>query len=392
MIYLFVLILLLLLSFRYDINGKIKGRDEWYLVVLVFFVLIAGLRYRLGNDTPRYIYYFYHQYPTLDKLSIEEYAFESPLYVLLNSFVRSFDGRFYVVQLIQSLFVNVLIFSYFRKHTKYIFTCVFFYAVTSSYFSYNMEAMRASMGIVIFLYANDYIFNKKWIKGYCLYSLAVFFHPQMIVAMFFPLLYFLRINKFSVIFIIAAYFFGFYIQSVLGNYLMIFDEDSELGNRALGYVESEKYGTYQGNLNSKIVHIFPNVIYGLACLMYLKIKKIEVVNKLQPFVILSIAFLEMQMNMHIMYRFVQFFSVYLHILYAETLVNIAKDTKRLNKCLAYVRAFVIFSPFLFAVLYNRYLASYRNFPYSSVIDRKIDKTREYQYSIKNRPPAHNNEY
>ena len=52
MIYLIVIILLLLLSFRYDINGKTEGREQCYLAMLVIFILIAGLRWRLGVDTP----------------------------------------------------------------------------------------------------------------------------------------------------------------------------------------------------------------------------------------------------------------------------------------------------------------------------------------------------
>ena len=87
MIYLIVIILLLLLSFRYDINGKTEGREQCYLAMLVIFILIAGLRWRLGVDTPNYLDSFYHRYPTQDHFSFENYPIcKVPFYVQINSF------------------------------------------------------------------------------------------------------------------------------------------------------------------------------------------------------------------------------------------------------------------------------------------------------------------
>ena len=127
MIYLVVTILLLFLSFHYDYNEKTKNKDFWYLVCLVTFILIVGLRWRLGVDTPNYIDRFYHEYPTLDKLSWDDFSIgKDPFFVIINSLVKTAGGRFYVVQLIQSTFVNVLIFVYIRRHSSFIFTSLFF--------------------------------------------------------------------------------------------------------------------------------------------------------------------------------------------------------------------------------------------------------------------------
>ena len=124
MIYLFILILLLCLTLRYDINGKTKYRSQWYIIMLVIFILVAGLRWRLMVDTPNYIERFYHRTPLL-----KDYSFDigkAPFYTLINSIVLTLGGRFYVVQLIEASFVNILVFKYFKRHSKYIFTCLFF--------------------------------------------------------------------------------------------------------------------------------------------------------------------------------------------------------------------------------------------------------------------------
>ena len=175
--------------------------------MLFVFILLSGLRWRLGVDTTGYLYNFYHEYPTLNKFSLEDYSlFSSPLFVLLNSFVLTLGGRFYVVQLIHASFVNILIFKYIKKHTQYLFICLFFYAVVA-YSKYNMEIMKGSMSIVICLFANDYILEKKWVKGYILYFIALLFHAQTILLFFIPFLFSLRLNIKGLLVLICAFFF-----------------------------------------------------------------------------------------------------------------------------------------------------------------------------------------
>ena len=87
-----------------------------FLLVEILLILVAGLRYRIGGDTTNYIYSFYHVYPVLEDFSFEDYPIgKDPLYVIINSIVKTLGGRFYVVQLIQSIFVITLTFKYFKK-------------------------------------------------------------------------------------------------------------------------------------------------------------------------------------------------------------------------------------------------------------------------------------
>ena len=145
LIYIVVTVLLLYLSYYYDISGKRVGRDGWYNAVLVFLILIAGLRWRVGTDTIAYLARFYHIYPTLENFAISEYGLgQDPFYALINVIVKTLGGRFYMVQIIQATIVNVLVFKYIKRHSKYIFTCVLFYFFIN-YLNYNMETMRGSI-------------------------------------------------------------------------------------------------------------------------------------------------------------------------------------------------------------------------------------------------------
>ena len=69
MIYLVILFLLLILSIHYDICEKTRNRVFWESLILLIFVLLAGLRWRLGIDTTRYLDTYYHDLPTIDKFS-----------------------------------------------------------------------------------------------------------------------------------------------------------------------------------------------------------------------------------------------------------------------------------------------------------------------------------
>lgn len=390
MIYLVVLVLLILLAFRYDINGRTKGRDEWYLVMLVIFILIAGLRWRLGIDTPNYLDSFYHEYPVLEDFTFEDYPTKS-FYVLINSFVKSLGGRFYMVQLIQAAFVNILIFTYIKRHSVNIFTCIFFYFLMG-FIGYTMEIMAGSMSIVLCLFGNDFVLDKKWFKGYLLYILAFFFHAQTVVLFFLPTFFFLRFNKKGVLVMIGAFIAGIFIQSILGDYLELLDMgDDVIVNRAEKYAESDKYGEQGGNLNFFIVYILPRLIYGLLSLFYLKkYVKTSRLLKLEPFLMLGIMFLLLQMSLQIAYRYVDYYIVYFVLFISDLSVHLSRKV-RLSKGVALIRTFIFLFPFIFLTTYVRILRAKRYYPYSSVIERKVDHAREIYYS-NCRPHANRNEY
>ena len=165
MIYFVVLALLLILTVRYDINGKTEYRDQWYNGVLVILILIAGLRFRLGEDTINYIWMFYHDTPELPDFDIDVLlsSDQPPLWLLLNSLVKTLGGKFFVVQLIQATILNTLMLKYFKKHSTYPFACVLLYFYWR-YQLFNMVVMKAALALSVVLFANDFFLEKKYIS------------------------------------------------------------------------------------------------------------------------------------------------------------------------------------------------------------------------------------
>ena len=382
MIYLVILLLLLFLSIRYDINGVYRHKNLWYRIVLVAFILLAGLRWRLGVDTTGYLVSFYHKYTNLsiDDLSIGN----SPLFVVINSFVRSLGGRFYVVQLIQATFVNVLIFIYIKKHSKYIFTCLFFYALFA-FFNYNMEIMRGSMSIVICLFANDFIIERKWIKGYFLYFVALLFHPQTILLLVLPIFFFIRLNKVGFLFLIAAFIIGKIIIDLFGDYLFLFAGDEMLEEKVNSYLESDKFSIQGGNIGFYLATIFPLLFYPVVTLIFVKhFCPNSNLLKFEPFIMLGLAFSMVRMNVEIAYRYIYYYYIYFFLFYAEFFVELIKRGEKIDWKVAYLRSFSIFFPVIFLSIGYMFFSSngqgFRYYPYTSVLNRQVDSNREMKFS------------
>jgi hypothetical protein len=393
MIYLVIITFLLILSFRCDINGKREYFDFFFHTLLVLFILIAGLRWRLCVDTPNYLYQFYHEYPTLQEFSWEDCSFgKDPFFVLINSAVKSLGGRFYMVQLIQATLVNTLVFYYIRRHSSYFFTSLLFYFIFC-YFGFSMDIMRASISIALSLYANDFFLEKKWIKGYLLLLIGCMFHTQTILLFVLPIFYFIRLNKVGVIILVASFFIGKIVQVGFSDYIMLFEGNEAVSEKMTDYAESDKYGTQGGNLNFFIVYIFPNLIYGSISLFYLKKVRPQLdLLRLEPFIMLGFVFLVFQMNMQIAYRYVDYYRIYFILFTSQAFVTWVVDSTMIKKSLAYLRTIVCFVPFFF--LSNYLTISYYEwiYPYSSVIEQYVDSKREESYMKWNRPSMKMNEY
>ena len=393
MLYLSVFVILFYLSFRYDLMGSKTNKDFWYIFMLVVFILIAGLRYRLGEDTPNYLWSFYHKHPSLDKITLSDLSIgNDPFWVLMNSIVKSLGGRFYHVQLIQASFINILIFKYIKKHSSYIFTCLLFYAFTC-YTAYNMQIMRASFSIVLCLFANDYFIDKKWIKGYCLILVGFFFHVQTIVMFMMPLLLFMRLNTKGIILLLLGFVAGRILQEAIGDYIFLLEDSEQITDKVEKYTESDYYGTQSDNVNNLLVRFFYDVIYGLLSLWVVKVKiKNYQLLRLEPFVMLGLFFLMVQINFQIVYRFVAYYRIYFVLFYSELFIGFAKKYLRMPCITAYIMMILFFVPYIVLSGYMKKQAFDQYYPYSSVLDKSTTPERQALYRKENRYGKRENEY
>ena len=378
MIYLFTFLIIAVLTFRYDINGKKRYRDFCYFCILVLFVLIAGLRYRLGVDTTSYIFSFYHRIPDLQHISdMEDTMFAEPCFYFLCSFVKSIGGKFYHLQLIHAAFVNILLFFYIKKHSQYIYMCVLFYFLWA-YTAYMMEEMRASMAVVLCFYGNDYMLERKWGKGLLLYAFAFLCHNSAILLVVTPFLLFLRFNFWGFVLLSFVPVIEFYIQYQFEDYLLLASIEADVTNKASSYLSSERY-LAEHNIFYYLINIVTLVFYSL--LAFVKIKKennIKLLN-LQPIVIIGLMFVIMQNNSGIFYRYVSFYKIYFIFYFVEFVILSLNKQDNLSEGVKIFRILVICVPLLYSMV-GKYKESYiRYYPYSSIFDKSVDQKREKEY-------------
>ncbi len=419
MYFLGIAFFLLVLSYVYDVWHYRKNKAIWEIIALAILILFAGLKYHLGGDNYSYLHYFYDEYPSLDAYTWKDFGVgKDPLYALLNSFVRDLGGRFYMVQLIHASILNILLFNYIKRHSRYVFTCLFFYFITC-FFHYNAEILRASLSIVICLFGNDCIKQNKWLNGYLLYGIALFFHAQTLLMFLLPVLFRMRLDTKGFIVLGLAFVLSYSLQSVLNNYLFLLDNMSDLQNRAQIYIESETYGSGSTSLGGLIVYLTP-IIYILAShFIQEQTDKTRALEEIEPFIFLGLLFTVLSYNMPIFYRFTDYYRIYFVILYAYLFVLVSTGgielfkrhrvrfkgyklddegnkvavrgyktwVKKYRVTMKYrgyrmLNSVVCFLPFfiILAISITDKTSYIRYFPYTNVISKQIVAEREYMFN------------
>lgn len=398
MTYFLIALVLFVLSVYYDIYGNTRGKSLWYNSMFFVFVFVAGMRYRIGIDTLSTCYVFYHETPKLSAFWGDFSIFQYPIWNFLKSLIYTCGGRFYMLQFVQSSIVNILIFKYVNKHSQYIFTCLFLYFIWK-YPTYNFEEMKQTCAVVFSLFANDYILDRKYNKGMLLYLVACMFHfgaiPIFIVSYF----VFLRFDYKGFIFIFLGLIIGIVMQTQFEEYLMLFGFDDYIQEKMEGYASSDRFFAILGkNFKFYIANFLILIVYVFLSFKYVKkYDNSSRILKFEPYLVLGLFFVVMNSAIAIFYRFTNYYSIYFVLFIAQVFVDIAK---RERYRFTYIKSLLLFFPFFFYVAFtyiglgdsDRY---HKFYPYSSIIDMKIDKEREKTYSnhmYDQIYPPHSNEY
>lgn len=190
MIYLVIGVYLLFLAFKYDISGSKNesAKKFHYYLSLIILILLAALRYRIGGDTCRYM-------DVYSDLSVEADLggrFQ-PLWMLLTNMLYSISPDFTLFQFVHAIFLNVVIFSFFRKYSPWVFVCIFLYYL-KPYLYLNTEIIRQSFAVAIFLLSVQACIKRKWWSYYLYVLVAFLFHSGAILLIVVPFLYGRKIN------------------------------------------------------------------------------------------------------------------------------------------------------------------------------------------------------
>ncbi|MDQ2720965.1 MAG: EpsG family protein [Bacteroidota bacterium] len=375
MIYL-LLFILILFSALTKKNSVIEDRIN-YNFLLLLFILLAGFRYRVGGDSLGYMDDF-ASLPTLSQLPDFDFkdALYDPLWYIFNALAKSIFDNFIFFQIVQAIIVNTIILWTIKKYSKYKYWTVLFYFILY-YLYFNMEILRESLSVCVFLLCIPYLLQKKWIKYYLFAFIAFQFHSSAIILFFIPFLFRKLKLKYYILLIILLFVFTFYITPFM--FFSTFYLSERIYNKAFSYtsIDINVYG-----LIMQFIAILP--VIGLQRIR--KIKKMEK-HKFEYLMTAYVVIGLLSLVITGFYRFLNYLSIFSLIYMADTFIVIYKNKAYYFKTLLFVNSFVIliffyqgfimfrdtsnFQPYTH--FYNRY------FPYYSIFNEKIDTKRENLY-------------
>lgn len=206
-----------------------------YLFILLLFVTIAGIRYRVGGDTLGY----YDKFDNIPYLSeLPSFNFQDAQYnfswYLFSSIAKSINNSFYSFQILHSVVVNCIIFWFFGRFAINKFFILPFYFFLY-YFYFNMEILREALAICVFLISIPYLLERKFIKYYFMVFIAFTFHSSALVLVFIPIFLSKYKLKTQIITIITV---GVIFSTLINNsFLMAIGLDKIFGASAMFYLD-----------------------------------------------------------------------------------------------------------------------------------------------------------
>lgn len=392
MLYISILLLLFILSYSYDYIGKKSGRLTWYIIMLIIFICVAGLRYQLGIDSVRYERLFASM-PDLSYLS--SYDFSQSRYgigyIAFNAIARSISDEFVAMQFLQAIYVNCVIFWFFFRYSKKIFFCIIIYAL-GLYFNFMCEVMREACAVATLLLAWPYFESKSWIKYYILAIICVLFHTSGFVALILPILYLPKIRN---LFIIGKktilILFGVFIcASVIGygfvDYLKIFYFISGFEDNVNNYANDDLSGQVL-NIKGIISSITTTCLYPYLAIIYLNSKcnsnRCQSTTFPMSFMVgICLIMAVVSIPIAIFYRYNNYFFPFA-IAAIGNWVYVKRPFSRLKINFNFSIWMLLFVPYFFFTTYGYFTIrndgdiyeQARYYPYSSIIEKSTDSAR-----------------
>lgn len=396
MIYLIIVLVLLALCYRYDYCGVEKGKSGWLVGLLIVFILLAGLRYRIGTDSIAYASYFDTTHPLYD-LRDSDFAASrfAPGYIYLTSFIKIFTDEFTVVQLVQAVFVNCVLFWFFKKNCRHIFFALLIFFLFEFYLLL-FEQMREGIAVGFFLLGWPAFKEKRWLVWYIFSILALFFHVSAIIMFFLPLLYVPGIRQLFIFgartWVVALFvlLFAVGVQAVFFKYIQMLSLTDSMAERAETYEGNSLAGSLL-NFGGIISVVIRFILFPVLAMFFMQRKRFlsgdfrKEFVPVEAFALLSVYVSVFSIIVAIVSRYNNYFFFFSILVMSQWAFSTIKTERKLLK-LRFTYWMVLFLPMFAFQCYSTYYSNINKsgtikayviyYPYASYFDQTIDKKRE----------------
>lgn len=368
MVYICLFLIVIYGVVKYDSDDSInKGKNIYFYFCLLFIILLAGLRYKTGADTINY-HYNYSSWPDLSKLThyhITESRYNI-LFIYFWSLCKSICSEVWFYQIIHSTIVNTVFLFYFKKRCQRVFLCILFYIIYH-YFYYNMEIVRASFSVCCFLLSYDYLLEKKWVKYYLFSIIAIGFHTEAIVLLAFPLFQYLSKKRIDGKMIFITIIVSYMILQ-MANFIPLVDSVFSSMDLEGGYYLNDR----GSNVNAYILSVI-TIVPPVGILI------LNVDNRDFKFswLLFLYIFIEVQTLKYTVFfgRILDFLVPILITALVQTIEN--RNKVKNNMVIIMCVCSFVFTCF-FTYIKNSYYPAWKYYyPYSSILDPKENKEREW---------------
>jgi len=262
---LFVLFLLVIGVVQLGIPLDQKSRRMLNGLVIIAYVCFFGFRGFIATDWINY-FRFFKALPTSFSLGLKNSSFESG-FVVYSILIKKISTSYLFFQLVNTITNLILLHIFFKRYLPDKYYTLGFTIFVVFGFLIEINLLRNSKSLLIFLLSLKYIEDRNWIKYYLMMSLALMFHWSSFI--FLPLYFFLHkkidVRIFIAIFVIGTLIYLFnieYIKPVI-NYLSKWlpVESSEnisgyLGSKVYGKAFGFGFGYFERTLTAIIIMLF----------------------------------------------------------------------------------------------------------------------------------------
>lgn len=390
MIYLFSISFCVLLIYYYEILGYEKNKYKWYNILLLLAICISAFQYRLGADILTYM----DKYESFNTAKVSFDTFFSgedrrqPGWMLLVYLCRQITPDYFLMKCLQAIVLNISVFAFFRRESKYIFSCILLYFVFS-YLVLNFNILRQSYAIALGLYAFSYSKEKKWGKYVLFTFLAYMFHNSALLLLVFPILKtldFLMKGKKGVFLCIAMIFCVYAFMTTvdlepLFESLFTSSLSDDMGEQAMAYMGQEKLGV-QSEFS---VFSLKRLLVALLVIVYIFSQKNWFVGSqgiIYLLILLLTAFMPIFWRFRLYFEFA-YFLIVSQVAFEITIKLFHQKFKLANLFAFFVMLLAIYHPvqdYLTVYPGSRYRYIDQYYPYQNIFTKNIDKQKERYFS------------
>lgn len=380
MIYLITLFVCIFCLIYFDVLDKSRNRKIAFNGLLIWFIAISALQYKVGTDVEAYMAWY-------KCLSVNNFSLKSlisdnkqlqPGWMALGYLCRFVTEDYVLLKLSQAIFVNIAIFSFFKRETKYVFVSIFLYGLMS-YFVINFNLMRQSIALGFALYGFTYMRLKDYKKYYLFILLAYLFHNSALILIPLPLLTLINYTRRSTTIVVCAFivllssFYFLNIEKLFFSMIYSGFLGENISGAGLAYMSRDRLGV-QSSFSvlsiQRIIMIVPIVYY---------MKK----NKNPYYGALGLIYILFQILtgfLPILWRFRLYFDFSFYIVLTQMIAEYPKTKTKISPvALGIILMLVIFFPmrdYLTHVENSKYRNIDQYYPYHSIFDKEHDVKKQ----------------